>query len=561
MSTHRPFNRRDFIIGLGAGAAALPALARPHHPHDDDDDVVFTHGVASGDPQTNRVIIWTRVSPKLGPVVPVTWEVADDMSFRHIVQRGHAIARADHDHTVKVDVIGLPANAQLYYRFRSHGQHSATGLTRTLPAGIVNEVKLAVFSCSNYPAGYFHAYAEAARMSDVFAAVHIGDYIYEYERGAYASADAEAMDREVEPATELLSLSDYRERYAQYRSDADLQALHAAMPWICVWDDHEIANDTWKGGAENHDPATEGDFFVRRAAAIKAYHEWLPIRTPDISRPDRIYRSFTFGNLLDLHMLDTRVIGRDKQLDYANYVTSSGFDTASFAADMAQTDRQLMGTEQTQWLGNRLARTNAKWTMLGQQVLMARMSIPAPLVLGQISFTQYAMLVVKAQTAPATLTATEKAILAQPAIPYNLDAWDGYAAARETVLGMARAYNKNLVVLAGDTHNAWASDLADAQGNTVGVEFATPGVSSPGLELYFPSENPVAVAAGLTQLIGPLVYAETATRGFMVVTTNQAECRCDWHFVSTVKSTSYSAYVGQSLRTLPGSANRKVVAV
>jgi alkaline phosphatase D len=555
MTSSRSFNRRDFIIGVSAGAAALPGVSRAVMI---DPTAAFTHGVASGDPLSDRVILWTRVSPALGNAVQVNWEVAADEGFRQVLRRGRALALATNDHTVKVDAMGLPAGASLYFRFSTAGQLSPVGRTRTLPVGALPSLKLAVFSCSNYPAGFFHAYAEAARMEDVFAAVHLGDYIYEYARDGYASDDASALERESLPEHELLSLSDYRQRYAQYRSDPDLQALHAAMPWICVWDDHEIANDTWKDGAENHTPATEGPFELRRAAAIKAYHEWLPIRPPEAARLLRIFRSFTFGNLVDLHMLDTRVIARDLQLDYANYFGASGFDTARFTSDMGNPSRQLLGAEQTQWLSGRLAATRSTWTLLGQQVLMGRMNIPAPLVLGQITFGAYSQLLFKAATAPATLTAQEQAILAQPAIPYNLDAWDGYAVARETVLGTARALNKNLVVLAGDTHNAWASDLADLQGNQVGVEFATPGVSSPGLETYFPNESPQAVAAGLTQLIGPLVYAETASRGFMVVTATPHECRCDWHFVSTVKSSAYSTYVGKSLRTLPGSGNRKL---
>ena len=292
---------------------------------------------------------------------------------------------------------------------------------------------------------------------------------------------------------------------------------------------------------------------------MKAYHEWLPTRPPVPSQPVLTYRSFKFGNLVDLHMLDTRVIGRDEQLDYANYATATGFDSARFSADMSNPARQMMGTAQMNWLTTRMASTNGVWTLLGQQVLMGRMNIPAPLVLGQVSFTAYSTMLYKAQVAPATLTAQEQAILAQPAIPYNLDAWDGYAVARETLLGTARALNKNLVVLSGDTHNAWASDLADYAGRQVGVEFATPGVTSPGLETYFPTENPLQVAAGLEQIIAPLVYAETATRGFMVVTATATECRSEWYFVSTIKSRDYTTTIGKRLRTLPGAGNRTVV--
>jgi alkaline phosphatase D len=572
--------RRRFIrnIALGSalvsGTAALPArvFAAEFEPDSLDEmrqalahhrfKVGFDHGVASGDPLARRVVLWTRVTSERAGVVPVLWEVARDPSFRRLVRAGAVQTSGERDHTVKVDVGGLAPNTIYFYRFTVGRTTSPVGRTRTLPVGRVREVKLAVFTCSNYPAGYFHVYAEAARRNDLHAAVHLGDYIYEYGRGQYASEDAARLGREVEPAGELLTLDDYRRRYAQYRSDPDLQAAHAAMPFIHIWDDHEIANDTWMDGAENHDPATEGDFVARRAAALQAFHEWLPIRTPDRERQEKIYRSFAFGDLLALHMLDTRVIARDRQLEYANYVGSDGsLNGAALAADLTNPGRQLIGDEQTLWLQEQMAASNATWQVLGQQVLMGRMNIPAPLVLGMISFSAYSALVVKAQTAPASLTPQELAILAQPAIPYNLDAWDGYPVAREMLLAIARELDKNLVVLAGDTHNAWASDLADMYGNAVGVEFAVSSVSSPGLEAYFPAEAPAAVAAGLEAIVGPLKYANTGDRGYMVVTATPTECRTDWHFVSTVKAREYTLLPTRSLRTLPGSDNRNLVAV
>jgi alkaline phosphatase D len=559
MTTRNVFSRRDFIRGLGASVLAASALARSSGALAQDVDQPFQHGVASGDPLADRVIIWTRVTPKHPGPVSVKWEVAHDAEFRQVLRRGHALAGAQADYTVKVDVLGLPPSATLFYRFSAQGQLSSVGRTRTLPVGELDQVKLAVFSCANYPAGYFHVYAEAAKLDDVFASVHLGDYIYEYGRDGYASGDAAALGREVEPANELLALNDYRQRYAQYRSDLDLQAMHAAMPMIAVWDDHEISNDTWRNGADNHDQASEGSFGVRRAAAIRAYHEWLPTRLPDPNKPDLIFRSFKFGNLLSLYMLDTRVIARDQQLDYANYLSATGFDEAQFSVDMANPDRQLIGTMQSNWLTKQMANSTATWDVLGQQVLMGRMYIPAPLVLGQISFTDYSILVYKAQTDPASLTAAELEVLSQPAIPYNLDAWDGYAMARETMLGTSLALNKNLVVLAGDTHNGWASNLDDYLGNPVGVEFATPSVSSPGLEEYFPSEDPIAVAAGLSEIIGPLQYANTHQRGFMLVTATPTECQAEWRYVDTVKSLNYSVVPGPILRTLPGAGNRRIV--
>ncbi|UCV17941.1 alkaline phosphatase D family protein [Ferribacterium limneticum] len=583
MTTRTPTQRRRFLRnfamgGVAASAGSLLPLRAMAHGFDADDlfsdeqralahfphrhKISFEHGVASGDPLARKVILWTRVTSERGGIVPVKWEMALDAAFRRVVRAGIALTDGRKDHTVKVDVSGLKPDTVYHYRFAVGHTVSPAGRTRTLPVGSVAQVKLAVFTCSNFPAGYFHAYREAAKLEGIHAAVHLGDYIYEYGRDGYASTDAAALGREVLPAGELLTLDDYRQRYAQYHTDADLQAVHAAMPFINVWDDHEIANDTWKDGAENHDSATEGEFTVRRAAALQAFHEWLPIRTPDPRRPQQINRSFAFGNLLALHMLDTRVIARDQQMEYANYFGSDGsFDVQRFAADLADTDRQLLGAEQLLWLQDQLAASGATWQMLGQQVLMGRMNIPAPLVLGQISFSAYSALVYKAQTAPATLTPQEQFILAQPAIPYNLDAWDGYAMARETVLAMARGLNKNLVVLAGDTHNAWASDLQDYQGNAVGVEYAVASVSSPGLEEYFPSENPLAVAAGLEAIIGPLKYANTGDRGYMVVTATPGECRCDWRYVSTVKAEEYTMLAGKSLRTLPGAANRRLLPV
>lgn len=574
MTTRLRKSRRHFVHQLGAGSLALsgsallPAGALAHGHEQDDDQrasharLTFKHGVASGDPLARQVILWTRVDGARAGRIPLRWEMSLDENFERIVRAGTALTDAQRDYTVKVDVTRLQSNTVYFYRFFAGRQVSPIGRTCTLPVGKPAQVKFAVFTCANYPAGYFHVYGEAAKRDDLQVAIHLGDYIYEYGRGEYASEDAAALDREVEPAHELLTLDDYRQRYAQYRTDPDLQAVHAAMPFIHVWDDHEIANDTWKDGAENHDPATEGEFSARRAAAMQAFHEWLPIRTPDLKRPEKIYRSFAFGDLLALHMLDTRVIARDRQFEYANYFGSNGsFDSARFAADMSDANRQLLGVEQLLWLQEQMAGSGAIWQVLGQQVLMARMNIPAPLVLGQISFSAYSALLAKAQTAPGSLTAREQAILAQPAIPYNLDAWDGYAMARETVLGMSRALNKNLVVLAGDTHNAWASDLQDYQGRAAGVEYAVASVSSPGFEAYFPNENPALVAAGLERIIGPLQYANTGNRGYMVITATTGECRADWHYVSTVKAEEYSLLPGKSLRTLPGVANRKLVTV
>ena len=553
---------RDFTFTTVAVSGSL-ALSACGVNHLIPTSVSFLHGVASGDPLSDRVMLWSRVSPSNAPEgkdIDITWEVASDDQFTKIIKTGSVATNAARDYTVKVDVNGLSANTAYFYRFSFDTTRSPFGRTKTLPVGSVAQVKMVVFTCSNYPAGYFNVYAEVAKLTDVDVAIHLGDYIYEYPRDGYASQDAAALNRLVEPKNEIITLSDYRSRYAIYRTDPDLQAMHAKLPLISIWDDHEFANDTWLAGAENHDPVTEGPFSARRAAALQAYNEWMPIRLPDASKNDRIYRSFDFGNVVSLHMLDTRLIGRDKQLSYASYINASGaFDAASFGADMANPARQLMGAEQTSWLQGQLAKSTATWQILGQQVLMARMNIPAPLVLGQISFTDYTNLLGKAQQAPATLTTAEKQILAQPAIPYNLDAWDGYAVARETVFGTAKAMNKNLIALAGDTHNTWASDLTDMNGVAVGVEFGVTSVTSPGFEEVFAKEDPAKVASGLEQIIGPLVYAETKNRGFMIVTATPTQVSAEWRYVSTVKSKTYTMVPGKTLKTLPGAANRKLL--
>lgn len=555
--------RRKFIRNFSLGTVAVSTIPLTACGGDDAsyEPITYAHGVASGDPLADRVILWTRISAPAGADdLDVGWSVAEDSGFTKVVASGSTRTGASRDFTVKVDATGLATNRRYFYRFRCQGIDSPVGRTKTLPTGSVAQARFAVFSCSNYPAGYFNVYGDAATFDDIDVGLHLGDYIYEYAAGGYASQNAAAMGRVSQPATEIITLTDYRRRYQQYRTDPDLQAVHARMPFITVWDDHELTNDTWRDGAENHDPATEGLWAARRQMAIQAYHEWMPIRQPDAARPERIYRSFDFGNLLSLHMLDTRVIGRDKQLAYAGYVGADrSFNAAAFTADVTNPARQLMGAEQTTWLQGQMAKSTATWQVLGQQVLMARMMLPAPMVLGTVGYAAYFAIAAKVQAGVA-LSETEQQQLAAAPVPYNLDAWDGYAAARETVLNMARTLNKNLVVLAGDTHNAWASDLADANGQAVGVEFGVPSVTSPGFEGYFPTFAPATVAAGMEQLIGPLQYAETASRGFVVLTVTPAETRAEYRYVDTIRSQTYKASVGKVLRMLPGASNRKLVA-
>lgn len=567
---NRSFTRRDFLAmsAKGVGAAVVSYGLMGCSSSDDDDasaiQASFSHGIASGDPSHSAVILWTRVSPSSEGDVKVSWEVATDSGFTDLVTNGEMVTTAERDYTVKVDAIGLDSGTAYYYRFTSGELTSEVGMTRTLPEGAVDSVKLAVMSCANFPAGYFNTYELAAQQDELDAVIHLGDYIYEYARGEYASENAAELDREVLPEGELFLLSDYRTRYGQYRGDASLQKLHAKVPFITVWDDHEVANDTWSDGAENHNE-DEGSFDDRKAAALQAYFEWLPIRPWSEGNNEEIYRSFSFGDLVDLHMMDTRVLARNKPLDYADYIdpTTQGIDSARFMADVTSTDRTMLGQEQLQWLQQTLLTATGKWQVLGQQVLMGRMLLPAAIATQQLSIAEFAELgaiaqiAARAQANDPTLTASEYSflianqhrltpeVMAQlqlPNIPYNLDAWDGYAYEREVILGTAKSKGSNLVVIAGDTHNAWANELSDAGGDAVGVEFATSSVSSPGLEFYLgiPADQQAATEAGVTQMVDGLQYTNLRDRGFMILTFTAEQVRSDWHFVDTIESTEFS---------------------
>lgn len=300
------YSRRDFLAmsAKGVGAAVVSYGLMGCSSSDDDKQetapkVQFLHGIASGDPTPSAVILWTRVTPDTDGDVKVGWEIASDANFTQMISNGETTTNADRDYTVKVDAIGLDSGTAYYYRFMSGEQVSSVGMTKTLPEGAVEQVKLAVMSCANFPAGYFNVYELAGQQEGLDAVVHLGDYIYEYGRGGYASEHAAELGREVLPAGELFTLSDYRTRYGQYRSDESLQTLHAKVPFITVWDDHEVANDTWSGGAENHNEG-EGDFEARKMGALQAYFEWLPIRPWREGNHEEIYRSFSFGDLVEI---------------------------------------------------------------------------------------------------------------------------------------------------------------------------------------------------------------------------------------------------------------------
>jgi len=538
-------------------------------------NVDFKHGIASGDPLSDKVIIWTRITHNdvaQTADILVDFEVSSDEGFTSVVNNGTYTAKQESDFTVKIDAQNLTAGTEYYYRFKSNGKTSPVGVAKTLPSN-PSQVKMAVFSCANYTNGFFNVYTEAAKIADLDVTLHIGDYIYEYgmyvndevaSGPAYATENAVALGRVLPEnnSTECLTLEDYRRRYALYHTDAGTQAIHAACPMIVVWDDHEIANDAYKNGAQNHDD-TEGDFATRIQMALQAYFEWLPIRP--VANQKEIYRTFDFGNLVSLHMLETRVCGRDKQLSFANYFSERGgkFDATTFTEDSTSDTRTMLGASQLQWLQGQLAASTATWQVLGQQVIMGKLSFSVELLAPILMLENPAafgttaealitrihpligeltLLKVRQLQGDPTLTDQDKARLSTK-VPYNLDAWDGYFAERETIFGTAKALNKNLVALAGDTHNGWSSKLTDFGGDVVGVEFATASVTSPGLEKYVGLPNVEAsklFEQALTLLIDDLEYANTFDRGFLTVTFTADSATALWTYVSAYDSTTYT---------------------
>lgn len=494
--------RREFLGTTTLALGALPLVGRPQLASPAAPNAVFRHGVASGDPLFDRVILWTRVTPRrVGDAVTVSFVVARDAALRQVVARGELQTGASRDYTVKPDVTGLDPATTYYYRFEALGERSPIGRTRTAALAGLSRLRLAVVSCSNLPFGFFNVYARVAARADLDAVLHLGDYIYEYANNSYGNrreGDGTALGRVPRPDKELMTLDDYRQRYAQYREDPDLQAVHRQHPFIVVWDDHEFANNTWREGAENHTPATEGPWRPRRDAAARAYMEWLPIREAGADRQLRIYRTFRFGGLADLVMLDTRITARDEQV------------VAKDVAGLDDARRSMLGAAQEQWLAGELVesvRAGTRWQVLGQQVMFA----------------------------PGAPRGGPSA---------SADSWDNYRAARDRVFdAVAGARVANLAVLTGDVHSSWGFDLArdpfgggydPATGRgTVGVEIIAPAVTSP--NGFGEGDTRQQRVASVLKARPHLRFLD-ADRGYVVVDVSPERLQADWWTVPTVTS-------------------------
>ena len=556
-------SRRALIKNTFAGLSAISLPISITACNGDDQSyhqnkIEFLHGVASGDPLKDRVILWTRITPEnLAATYELQWEISLDEKFSKIVTTGKIKTSAAKDFTLKVDARNLSEGTQYYYRFKYGEMSSPIGRTKTLATN-VDIVKFAVCSCSNYPAGYFYVYREIAKQ-DIDVVLHLGDYIYEYGSHGFATENAENLGRtfESDNQDEIYRLEDYRKRYAKYRTDPDLISVHQRHPFILIWDDHELTNDAWRNGAENHQPELEGDFIARRTAALTAYFEWMPIREKNENDIINIYRQFNFGDLVQLNMLDTRMLARDEQLSFASFMDGENLNIERFKTALFNPQRQLIGTDQLKWLADSIQSSRAIWNVLGQQVLMTKMLVPAEVLQilnaaqsGNVdaNFLNRAQIILKELVAiklryknnDPSLTELELSRILT-VIPYNLDAWDGYYAERERVYSLYELYKKKVVVLAGDTHNAWESTLYQQSGANIGVELAASSVSSPGMEKYLglPANLMQDFEQVFIHLIDELGYCNLNQRGYLKLSFDSTQLTSEWIFLTNIQSKEY----------------------
>ncbi|RKF18291.1 alkaline phosphatase [Altericroceibacterium spongiae] len=519
---------------LGLGALSMPGTAAILTAQG------FTHGVASGEPSQNSVLLWTRYAAANDTRLRA--ELARDINFTHIVGGGDVTARGETDHTAKITIGDLPANSWLYYRFVApDGSMSRIGRTRTLPQGDVSRFGIGLFSCSNMGFGWFNAYGHAAKRNDIDLMIHVGDYFYEYNPGKYPDPSQAVPGRILQPDHETVTLADYRLRYAAYRLDEDLQALHAAFPMIARWDDHESANDSWKGGAENHQPDSEGGWSVRKAAAERAYREWLPVS-------DRPWDSYQIGTLATIFLPETRLTARTQQVDLASALKGKSDIQAALTRfrDTVWLDpsHRLMGADQEKWLFDGLAqskKSGTQWQILAQQVVMGPLSAPSAL-------TDWL-------PADAPAYVRQRAMVglaaAKAGLPFNFDSWDGYPVDRNRLYEAALGADADLIVLAGDSHNAWGNNLLHGT-DRVGVEFAGHSVTSPGYEAYFQAVSPTRTAKALIETNPGLAFCDTSRRGYVSLDVKPDAVDGTWHFMSTIREHNLALDTSKNMRVRPG---------
>ncbi|WP_327119516.1 alkaline phosphatase D family protein [Streptomyces sp. NBC_01341] len=529
-------SRRTVVKAAAATAVAAPVLAAATAAQAADGPA-FLHGVASGDPLPDGILLWTRVTPTpdavpgsgLGADTEVDWEIAEDKAFSRIATRGTTVARAASDHTVKADVRGLRPATAYWFRFSARGTGqtvlSPAGRTRTAPArdAAVPGVRFGVVSCANWEAGWFSPYRHLAARADLDAVLHLGDYIYEYASGSYPTQDT--VVRPHAPSHEILTLADYRTRHATYKTDTDLQSLHAAHPVIAIWDDHEFANDAWSGGAENHTPGTEGAWTARVAAAKQAYFEWMPVRA---STEGTVYRRLGFGSLAELHLLDLRSF-RSEQASVGNGAVDDP-------------ERSITGRAQLDWLKAGLAGSDAAWKLVGTSVMIS------PVAFGAL---------------PAHLLAPLAELLGLPAegLAVNVDQWDGYTDDRKELISHLRDRGiRNTVFLTGDIHMAWANDVPVKAATyplsaSAATEFVVTSVTSDNLDDILrvaPQTVSLVAAAAVRTANRHVKWVDLDSHGYGVLDVTPERSQMDYYAVSDKTAKDATSSWVRSYRTLNG---------
>ncbi len=488
----------------------------------------FTHNVASGEPGPDSMLLWTRYVPAKNGMAKVRVEISDSAEFTRIISGGQMVTGPWRDYTVKITVDGLRPNTRYHYRFiAADGTISPAGRTKTLPVGRTKKFNLAVFSCSNLGFGYFNAYAHAARRSDIDAVLHMGDYIYEYGTGGYDGGAEFA--RRMMPETEIISLTDYRLRYASYRMDADLQSVHANFPMIIIADDHESANDAWEGGAQNHQD-TEGDWSVRRNAAVQAWREWMPVG-------EQPWKAYEIGDLATYYRTDTRTAARSRPPGADTTQTFGEFMAGEWVDDAAT----MLGSEQEQWLYRHFARNKARWTMVGVGTNMGYSYTP-----------KNAMDWLAPDADKRAVSYVKRGITsASVGLPGNMDNWGGYPKARSRLLSAAQRNDANLIMVTGDSHNGWAYNLPEG-GKPAGVEFGGHSVSSPGIEQVTGTNDPKNIARDMVGASPELKWADTSNRGYMMLSLTPKSAINEWVFMDSVKVKSLGTKASHVMRVQAG---------
>lgn len=534
--------RTALMSGLvgGVGACATRNDLGSFTVSDTAPTALFSCGVASGDPAMTSVVLWTRISGVDSGTVPVTCEIASDDRFANVVRRLRTEASADRDHCVKLVVDGLEPGRRYAYRFFVHDAVSPTGYTKTLPE-IADSARFAVASCSNYPFGYFNAYDHIAQQRGLDAVLHLGDYLYEYGPEGYGGEVGQTLGRSHDPAREIISLDDYRRRHRQYKTDPSSRRMHAAHPLIAIWDDHETSNDSFKNGADNHQPATEGDWEDRKRAALQAYYEYMPVREPEPGRTrEQLYRSYSWGKYLTITALESRLTARTKQISYSEIMPTLTSPEAieNFKTNiLGDPDRELLGEAQGRFVENSLRQSvndGATWRLIANQVLFAR--VIAPDLADYVGEDDIRLIEPQWPEIRAFLA------FSALGLPLNTDSWDGYPAARERFYeGASAAGARDLVVLTGDTHQFWANDLHREDGTPMGVEIGTSGITSPGPSAYL-GDKAFDYSLLLRRDNDDVRYTDPVNNGYVLLELSGDKGRARFISVSTILEPRYRAF-------------------